>query len=371
MSLYSPLGLEAASIDGQRTDVSAQRERGRNAYSLVASVPARTVRSLNADLGGVVRLTRDGWYELDIGHQPTVRSDRLHVSIQVPDGWRIAEVQGLERQSSREAAKTVKQGGPERCGSASSGTSRPGTSGTGSTPGADRGKWPASSTDLVACVRLRSRKRTDGHLDGRARCGEGDTCAGSSAFWSAVHYWSSCQPPWRGRSSTLPNRHPEAVPVRSAAAAPGRRPNRPRARCRGPALNTPSLVIIGRSPLWLPASILVSRMKKAVPRPRAHLSRNRRRGTFTRSPAHRVKMVGATLRRAAVGSTRVGSTHVADQLVDLLARSTRTDNRASETNSPHYRRHLGPIRFKKNLVLEIGVVETLATTAGELPSPLA
>jgi hypothetical protein len=114
VSLYSPLRLKAASIDGQPTDVSAQRERGRNAYSLLASVPARTVRSLNADLGGTVRLTRDGWYELDIGHQPTVRTDRLHVSIQVPDGWRIAEVQGLERLSSREADKTVKQDGPER-----------------------------------------------------------------------------------------------------------------------------------------------------------------------------------------------------------------------------------------------------------------
>jgi hypothetical protein len=61
-------------------------------------------------------------------------------------------------------------------------------------------------------------------------------------------------------------------------------------------------------------------------------------------------------RRAALGSTRVGTLLSLTNSFDVLARFYRTDKSSLGNNySPHYQRHLGPIRFKKNLVLEIGV----------------
>jgi hypothetical protein len=81
---------------------------------VVASVPARTRQVLTADLGGAVRLRPGGWYELDVGHQPTVQPDRLRVSITVPEGWRIAEAPGLERLSARQVTHTLAQQEPER-----------------------------------------------------------------------------------------------------------------------------------------------------------------------------------------------------------------------------------------------------------------
>lgn len=114
LSLYSPLVLTGATLDGNPVDVIPGVERSRNVYSLVASVPARTSQMLTANFGGVVRLRPGGWYEVDIGHQPTVRPDLLRVSVEVPVGWRIAEARGLERVSTRQATRTITQQEPER-----------------------------------------------------------------------------------------------------------------------------------------------------------------------------------------------------------------------------------------------------------------
>jgi UDP-N-acetylmuramyl pentapeptide phosphotransferase/UDP-N-acetylglucosamine-1-phosphate transferase len=100
-SMYSPLALQAGTLDGNPLAVTPGRERGRNVYSFVANVPARSTQILSADFAGPVRLERGGWYDLDVGHQPTVHPDRLGVSIEVPEGWRIAEAPGLHRESPR------------------------------------------------------------------------------------------------------------------------------------------------------------------------------------------------------------------------------------------------------------------------------
>jgi hypothetical protein len=114
MSLYSPLALTGAALDGRPVGVFGGVERGRNVYSLTASIPARTTQIVTADFAGVARLRAGGWYELDVGHQPTVQPDRLRVSIAVPHGWRIAAAPGLERVSARQATGTVSQQEPER-----------------------------------------------------------------------------------------------------------------------------------------------------------------------------------------------------------------------------------------------------------------
>jgi UDP-N-acetylmuramyl pentapeptide phosphotransferase/UDP-N-acetylglucosamine-1-phosphate transferase len=114
VSLYSPLVLTGATLDGGPVEIYPGVERGRNVYSLLASIPSRTIQILTADFRGPVRLRPGGWYEVDVGHQPTVQPDHLRVSIAVPDGWRIAEAPGLEQVSARLATRTITQQEPDR-----------------------------------------------------------------------------------------------------------------------------------------------------------------------------------------------------------------------------------------------------------------
>jgi UDP-N-acetylmuramyl pentapeptide phosphotransferase/UDP-N-acetylglucosamine-1-phosphate transferase len=109
LSMYSPLALQAGTLDGGPLSVTTGRERGRNVYSFVANVPARSTSILSADFAGAVRLERGGWYDLDVGHQPTVNPDRLRVSVEVPEGWRIAEAPRLHRESARRVTSTGTQ----------------------------------------------------------------------------------------------------------------------------------------------------------------------------------------------------------------------------------------------------------------------
>jgi UDP-N-acetylmuramyl pentapeptide phosphotransferase/UDP-N-acetylglucosamine-1-phosphate transferase len=109
LSMYSPLALQAGTLDGGPLSVTPGRERGRNVYSFVANVPARSTRIVSADFAGTVELERGGWYDLDVGHQPTVKPDRLRVSVEVPEGWRIAEAPGLNRESARRVSATSTQ----------------------------------------------------------------------------------------------------------------------------------------------------------------------------------------------------------------------------------------------------------------------
>jgi hypothetical protein len=70
-------------------------------------------------------------------------------------------------------------------------------------------------------------------------------------------------------------------------------------------------------------------------------------------------------RRAAIGSTRVLTVLSLANRFDLVARFYRTDKSSLSNNySPHYQRHLGPIRFEKNVVLELGVGGTTNRYAG-------
>src|SRR5262249_15309616 len=47
LSMYSPLALQAGTLDGGPLSVTPGRERGRNVYSFVANVPARSTRILS------------------------------------------------------------------------------------------------------------------------------------------------------------------------------------------------------------------------------------------------------------------------------------------------------------------------------------
>jgi hypothetical protein len=108
LSMYSPLEFVDATVDGKATPVAPGRERGRNVYSLIQSIPSQTQKTTEAELAGSVKL-RDGWYTLTVRAQPTLNPDRLNVSIDVPEGWKIDDARGMEREFARRARATVDQ----------------------------------------------------------------------------------------------------------------------------------------------------------------------------------------------------------------------------------------------------------------------
>jgi UDP-N-acetylmuramyl pentapeptide phosphotransferase/UDP-N-acetylglucosamine-1-phosphate transferase len=106
LSMYSPLQFASATVDGQGTSVTPGRERGRNVYSLFEKILSRTQKTTTTNLVGPVKL-RGGWYTLQVRAQPTLNPDRLHVSVNVPEGWKIDRAPTMERPFSRRANANV------------------------------------------------------------------------------------------------------------------------------------------------------------------------------------------------------------------------------------------------------------------------
>ena len=96
VSVYSPFGGGAASVDGRPVTLENQPDLGRTAQSTAISIPSKSSSTLAVDLEGEVRLSDDGWYRLDLFHQPSLTPDDVEISVAVPKGWRIVQVQGLE-----------------------------------------------------------------------------------------------------------------------------------------------------------------------------------------------------------------------------------------------------------------------------------
>lgn len=106
LSMYSPLTFLTASVDGRTTAVGPGRERGRNVYSMLQRIPAETEKTTVARLAGTVSL-HDGWYELRVRAQPTLNPDRLHVSVDVPEGWKIDKAPKMTRDFARRASTNI------------------------------------------------------------------------------------------------------------------------------------------------------------------------------------------------------------------------------------------------------------------------
>jgi hypothetical protein len=86
--------------------VTPSIERGRNVYSLFTDIAAQTKRTMDVKLSGVVQLHR-GWYEVEVRHQPTLNADRVHVSVDVPPGWRVDRAPQMERPFAQRATTTL------------------------------------------------------------------------------------------------------------------------------------------------------------------------------------------------------------------------------------------------------------------------
>jgi hypothetical protein len=103
VSVYSPFGGGQATLDGHQVDLDNQPDLGRVAQSTILSIPAKSTSTLTLDVSGRVSLSDDGWYRLDVYHQTTLVPDELEISIAVPDGWRIAQTEGVEPEGPRRA----------------------------------------------------------------------------------------------------------------------------------------------------------------------------------------------------------------------------------------------------------------------------
>ncbi|HEX6238964.1 MAG TPA: DUF4012 domain-containing protein [Acidimicrobiales bacterium] len=86
LSVYSPLALEAATLDGERVEIAPEVERDRYAYSVFLDVPPEGgARTLALTLQGRVALD-GGAYRLDIANQPLVNPDRVSLVIESATG---------------------------------------------------------------------------------------------------------------------------------------------------------------------------------------------------------------------------------------------------------------------------------------------
>ena len=103
VSIYTPLTFRDPTLEGLPTALESGTELGRNVFSNFTSVPAGTSRALSMKLDGTIALAPGGWYTLDLPRQPTIRPDDVSVHVEVPPGWRIAAVEGLEITSPRRA----------------------------------------------------------------------------------------------------------------------------------------------------------------------------------------------------------------------------------------------------------------------------
>jgi hypothetical protein len=106
VSLYSPLTFAGATKNDAPITISPGLEGDRNVVSLFDDIPANTVNTLAAQVAGDVAL-RDGWYTLEVRHQPTLNADRVRVSVDVPEGWRIDKAPRMEQPFSLRATATV------------------------------------------------------------------------------------------------------------------------------------------------------------------------------------------------------------------------------------------------------------------------
>jgi hypothetical protein len=104
VSVYSPLAVDRMTVDGEPVEFTASKEAGRSLYSRLVEIPARSTRTVQLDLTGRVRLRPGGWYELALDHQPTIEPDQVQASVEVPEGWEVAEAPGMARPFDRQAS---------------------------------------------------------------------------------------------------------------------------------------------------------------------------------------------------------------------------------------------------------------------------
>lgn len=106
VSVYSPLALRAATVDGEPVALLEDEELGRRVYTAQVTVPPGGRRDLDLTLQGAVDLGSSGRYRLRVWQQATVVPDRTRVSVGAAPGWTVTPVRGL-RATPDGAARTL------------------------------------------------------------------------------------------------------------------------------------------------------------------------------------------------------------------------------------------------------------------------
>lgn len=102
-TIYTPLLFSGATVDGEPTPLEALDELGRHAYSTYVRIPPGASRRLEIALTGTTVLN-DGWYRLDLPHQPTLKPNDVELRVEVPEGWRVTAARPAGRQHARSVA---------------------------------------------------------------------------------------------------------------------------------------------------------------------------------------------------------------------------------------------------------------------------
>ncbi len=87
LTLYSPLGLRTATLDGKSQGVTDKAELDVHAYSEFVDIPAESSVTLTFDLAGVA--TPGQAYRIALYNQPTVLPDADTVTVQPTPGWTV------------------------------------------------------------------------------------------------------------------------------------------------------------------------------------------------------------------------------------------------------------------------------------------
>ena len=88
-----PIGVFTSIDAGLGVHLEVAQELGRNVYSTFLDVFAQQQTNFSVDVAGIVDL-RDGWYDLTLVHQPTLRPTPATVRVSVPEGFEIVDARG-------------------------------------------------------------------------------------------------------------------------------------------------------------------------------------------------------------------------------------------------------------------------------------
>ena len=94
VSIYTPLSLRGATVDGQPLLMESERELDRSVFSAFVTVPAGDAVTVTVRLVG--SLPAGDTYRLDVGRQPTVVPDDMELSVRSQDR-RIAASRGFPK----------------------------------------------------------------------------------------------------------------------------------------------------------------------------------------------------------------------------------------------------------------------------------
>jgi hypothetical protein len=91
LTLYSPLDLQDASLNGSPVSVDRADEFGLHTYTAIVAIPRDQTLTLSFHLKGVIQSSD---YRLTVARQPLAWPDHVHVTVGARGG-RIARATGL------------------------------------------------------------------------------------------------------------------------------------------------------------------------------------------------------------------------------------------------------------------------------------